>query len=61
VIVLPAVNVNVDGTTAFGELGVLLAALDPVRRVPEPEEEMVEKGRVKTAVLADVAVLTTFR
>lgn len=59
VIVFPAVKVRFLGTAALGDEGVFIVPEAAVRTVPVPAAEMVANGRVKTTVLADVAVFMT--
>lgn len=61
-IVLPAVNVKLLGTTAFGLDGVFIVAAAPVSILPVPAALIVviDEGRVKTTVWADVEVLMTY-
>lgn len=59
--VFPAVKVKLRGTAALGLVGVFIVPDAALRTVPVPAVLIVEKGRVKTTELAEVAVLMTWR
>lgn len=59
--VCPAVNEMVEGTAALGFVGVFIVPEGAVKMVPVPAEDAGVNGKVKTTVLAVVAVLTTWR
>lgn len=61
VIVVPAVNVKLRGTAAFGLAGVFIVPAAALKTVPVPAVDRIVNGRLKTTVFADVAVLIALR